>query len=63
AYSSGIDWGANGVIIDEVGVFNSALSADEIKEVMTKGLGEATGIAAVSSAGKLATAWGRIKFQ
>ena len=60
-YSNGIDWGASGVIIDEVGVFNSALSADEVREIMTKGLGEVTGIAAVSSAGKLATAWGRIK--
>ena len=61
AYSGGIDWGASGVIIDEVGVFNSALSADEVKDIMTKGLGEATGMAAVSSAGKSATAWGRIK--
>jgi len=44
--------------IDEVAIFNVALSEDEIKEIMTKGL---TGMTAVSPGGKLPVAWGAIK--
>ena len=43
--------------IDEVAIFNVVLTEDEINDIMTKGLG----ITAVSSSGKLATRWGRIK--
>lgn len=50
-------------LIDEVAVFNKALSKDDINIIMTKGLDEALGIRAVSPTGKLATAWGVIKNQ
>jgi hypothetical protein len=56
------NYSANGVI-DDVGLFNVGLTEDDIKSIMTKGIGEATGIAAVSFAGKSATAWGKIKIQ
>jgi hypothetical protein len=45
-------------LIDEVAIFNVALTEDDIKSLMTNGLKP---IAAVSAAGKLATTWGRIK--
>jgi len=45
-------------IIDEVAIFNIALSADDIKELMNMSL---SGKAAVSSLGKLATSWAMIK--
>ena len=62
AYSEGGDWGSKSVVIDEVGLFNSALSSDEIQLVMTGGLGETLDLDyAVSPTGKLATAWGQIK--
>jgi hypothetical protein len=48
-------------IIDDVGIFNKALSADEIVSIMDNGLDKALDISAVSAAGKLTTAWGRIK--
>ena len=48
-------------IIDDVGLFNVALTEDEINDIMKEGVGRATGVSAVSSAGKLATAWGKIK--
>jgi hypothetical protein len=41
--------------IDEVAIFNVALTEDDVKEIMTKGL------KAVSPAGKLVTVWGTIK--
>jgi hypothetical protein len=44
--------------VDEVAIFNVALSEDDIKEIYTKGL---TGITAVSPGGKLSTTWGNIK--
>ena len=47
-------------IIDEVAIFNVALTEDDINAIMTKGL---EGAAAVSPADKLATAWGVIKVQ
>lgn len=50
-------------LIDEVVIFNKALTKDDINNIMTKGLDEALNIRAVSPAGKLATAWGVIKNQ
>jgi hypothetical protein len=47
-------------ILDEVAVFNVALTEDDINAIMTRGLEKAF---AVSAAGKLATAWGAIKVQ
>jgi hypothetical protein len=48
-------------IIDDVGIFNVALSAADIKTIFTKGLGAATGIIAVEPSGKLATSWASLK--
>jgi hypothetical protein len=48
-------------IIDEVAVFNVALSDNDIESIMTKGLEKATGMTAVSPSGKLAITWGDIK--
>jgi hypothetical protein len=48
-------------IIDEVAVFNVALSENDIKSIMTKGL-EAIGTA-VSPKGQLTTTWAAIKKQ
>lgn len=45
-------------IIDDVGLFNVGLTADDIKTVMDKGLAI---FLAVSPSGKLATTWGEIK--
>jgi hypothetical protein len=45
-------------VVDEVGVFNVALSVDDIKEVMNNGLQKT---AAVSSFDKMAVTWGDIK--
>lgn len=47
--------------LDEVAILNKALTEDDIKDVMEKGLEKASGLAAVSPSGKLATIWGRIK--
>jgi len=46
-------------IIDEFGIFNKVLTADDIKLVMDQGLMKAT--SAVSSSGKLPATWGEIK--
>ncbi|MBM3238437.1 LamG domain-containing protein [Candidatus Poribacteria bacterium] len=48
-------------IIDDVGLFSVALSEKDINDIMTKGLGTATSVAAVDSGGKLASTWGMIK--
>lgn len=45
-------------IIDDVGIFNVALSKDEIDTIMDNGLEEA---AAVDAVGKLTTTWANIK--
>ena len=45
-------------LIDEVGLFNAALSEDDIKNIMTNGLSV---VLAVAPAGKLAVSWGNIK--
>ena len=47
-------------ILDEVGIFNEALSEETINEIMTDGLQT---VLAVAPSGKLATAWGQIKMQ
>jgi hypothetical protein len=49
-------------ILDEVAIFNKALSQDDINNIMTNGLKLALNLgAAVSPSGKLATTWGRLK--
>ena len=45
--------------IDEVAIFNAALTRDEIRNLIKNGLGRA--IFSVSESGKLATTWGEIK--
>jgi len=47
-------------LIDEVAIFNVALTRADIKSIMTKGL---KSVAAVSPAGKLTTTWASIKAQ
>lgn len=47
--------------IDEVGIFKKALTEDDIKSVMTKGLEVELGIKAVFPKGKLTTTWAIIK--
>jgi len=61
---SNFGWGTierefNG-IIDELGIFNKALSLDEVKTIMNRGL---SGAFAVSASGKLATTWAGVKVQ
>ena len=46
-------------VIDEVAVFDAALSEGDIKRIMTDGL--QAGVLAVSPAGKLTTTWGKLK--
>ncbi|MBD3183291.1 hypothetical protein GF312_13425 [Candidatus Poribacteria bacterium] len=48
-------------IIDDVGIFNVALSENDINDIYNRGLGMATGIAPVEFSGKLATTWAGIK--
>jgi len=49
-------------LIDDVGLFNAALTEDEIKSIMTKGLSEVLSLYAVFPAGKLTTTtWSAIK--
>ena len=47
-------------ILDEVGIFNEALSEETINEIMMDGLQT---VLAVAPSGKLATVWGQIKMQ
>ena len=55
--------GANATngLVDEVGLFSAPLEEEDILAIMNNGLAEATGVAAVSSTGKLTTTWGGIK--
>jgi len=53
-------WPAKGVI-DDVGLFNVALSEDDIKSIMENGMEKAAGLTAVSPSGKLTTTWASIK--
>jgi len=47
--------------IDDVGIFNVALTVDDINNIMNDGLARATGMTAVSPQEKLATTWAEIK--
>ena len=47
--------------MDEVAVFSVALAEEDIKDIVNRGLVAATGVLAVSSAGKLTSIWGGIK--
>jgi hypothetical protein len=47
--------------IDEVGVFNAVLDADQVQMAYELGLGVATGLLAVEPEGKLAATWGKLK--
>ena len=47
--------------VDEVAVYEGAVSKADISEIMEEGLGRTAFGEAVEPAGKLATAWGRIK--
>ena len=48
-------------LIDEVIVFEVALTQEDVKDTMNRGIEAALGGAAVSFAGKLASNWGAIK--
>ena len=48
-------------IIDEVAIFNTALSTEDIQKVMNKGLKESLSPSAVTLSGKLTTTWADIK--
>ena len=50
-------------IVDDVAIFNEVLLEDDIKNIMTKGLGVVLGITAVSRVGKLTTTWATVKVQ
>ena len=47
--------------IDEVAVFNTVLTDEDVETIYQKGLEYALGITAVSSSGKLALTWGGLK--
>ena len=53
-------WPAKG-IIDEVCLFDVALTEEQIESIMTKGL-KAVGVAAIEPESKLSTTWASIKF-
>ncbi|MGB9595581.1 MAG: LamG domain-containing protein [Candidatus Poribacteria bacterium] len=55
------DQGFSSGIIDDVAIFKTVLAENDVKEIMNKGLGKATGIMPVSPKGRLATFWGEIK--
>ena len=59
-WKGGPGWDFKGAI-DEVGVFNVALGADDLAKIMNDGLGKATGVTAVSRADKMAITWGTIR--
>ena len=48
-------------LIDDIGIFNVALTEDDVRNIMKNGIGKAIGIAAVSPSAKLATTWSNIK--
>jgi len=47
--------------IDEVALFNTVLSQEEIEDIMNNGLEQALSILSVSIGDKLSTTWARIK--
>lgn len=48
--------------VDEVGIFKSVLTEEDVKTIMEKGFALAVGLTSVSNVGKLATTWGNIKY-
>jgi len=50
-------------VLDEVAIFNVALSEEDIKNIATSGLEKALGMTPVSLSDKLATTWASIKAQ
>lgn len=56
-WKGGAGWDFKGVL-DEVAIFNAALTEDDLSTIMEDGLEKAL---AVSSAGKLTTTWGDLK--
>lgn len=50
-------WG----LMDDVAVFNTALSEADINEIMEKGLGRLFGFTPVSPKGRLTTVWASVK--
>ena len=48
-------------LIDEVALFNTALTEEDINKIMTGGLERSVGLTAVSPKGNLTTTWGEIK--
>ena len=57
---SGNRWFLQG-LLDEVALFKTVLSEDDIKRIMNEGLERVLGITAVSSAGELTATWGALK--
>lgn len=47
--------------LDEVAIFNVALSEDDLQNIMNNGIKDALEMKAVDEKGKIATLWGRIK--
>jgi hypothetical protein len=50
-------------IVDDVAIFNEALSEDDITSIMSQGISRALGMTAVFPAGKITTTWARVKAQ
>ncbi|MDQ1327928.1 MAG: LamG protein [Candidatus Poribacteria bacterium] len=48
-------------MLDEIAIFNTALTQKDVENVMNNGLERELGIVAVSPSGKLANVWGNIK--
>jgi hypothetical protein len=63
SFNIGAQSGADRIqgLIDEVAVFNYALSEGDIREIMNDGLERSLGITAVSPARKLAVTWAGVK--
>ncbi len=55
------DQGYTDGAIDDVAIFNVALTEDDVNDIMNQGLGRATGATAVFPEGRLTTVWGKIK--
>jgi len=48
-------------MVDEVGLFKEALTEDDVKTIVNKGLAWALGMVGIEPEGKLTTIWGRLK--
>jgi len=48
-------------LVDDIGLFNTALSEDDLRVIMEEGLAEALGLAPVTPSSRLAVTWGEIK--